>query len=98
MKRIWAALVARLISWISPKPKLASGICECSHNRCAHKKGKYRCFASFAPRSEYNDSDIWMSCACQTFIESDDDDEEDKDDAPSDPSPEEIEKTLSAYR
>lgn len=96
---LWEAIKTRLISWVSPKPKLASGICECSHARCAHKKGKHQCFGTFPPHSVYNHSGEWHSCACQYFIEEDDDDDEDDDDIiPSDPSPEEIEKILSIYR
>ena len=97
MNDLWKAFVARLASWLTPKPPrsiivqepeppLRPGTCECEHERCFHVGGKGRCTAEFPPDEEWPRG---AYCACQMFILDDDDDGED---APETPSPEALER------
>lgn len=67
---------------------LTPGICECSHSRCVHDKGKGRCRAGFPPDEETPE---WTNCACQIYIKDEDDDDGDNEPTPS---PEELEKMV----
>lgn len=95
MRRIWEALVLRILSWLypSPPPEIEYGICICSHGRNLHEKGKYACNGHFPPEEDAKQEwkRKWKSCSCVFYIEDKDDDEGD-DSEPEVPSNEELER------
>lgn len=59
---IYLTLIAlgwALCAWVRRGEPMEPGICECSHERCAHVKGRYRCHVTPSPG---------VLCACQHFI------------------------------
>jgi hypothetical protein len=110
MKALWNALIARMVYWLTPKPPvvlsapivqvqapdppLKPGVCQCSHQRCAHISGKGKCYAQYKPHSKDNDTDGWLHCGCQIYIPKKDDPPDAQPETPA-PSADELERMFS---
>lgn len=86
---IWNALVARVVSWLTPEPCLRPQTCQCGHMRCTHSGGSGTCHCAVS--LDGSKREPWGRCACQVFIAADDDDDDEGEDDPT-PSPEELER------
>lgn len=91
MKQLWNALIARLVYWLIPKPRvdppapipdppLKPGTCECDHKRCHHVGGKGQCTVAYPVDKEWPNGAI---CACMIFILDKDNDNGDEPETPS---------------
>ena len=67
MRRIWEALILRIISWLTPNipEDLDDDMCQCDHERCAHDKGRYKCHVEYPPDREWTSG---AKCVCKFFV------------------------------